>query len=145
MNPNTGISQISLQLPNTIFDEGNRTELEDFSTESYEWLSLIRLGSPRVASNDVIDPYLSRYRIPKTDEAGDKVQVCTISWKGFFSPDWFRQLLVDVLVTCPSKSWFGLSATSLSRNVAGSSDELTILNLPERVGEFIMWEMNGEE
>ncbi|CAM1507392.1 Fc.00g070330.m01.CDS01 [Cosmosporella sp. VM-42] len=59
------VLQPPLDIPIEILATGDRTALEETTTEFYEWLSLIRLGSPRVEPHDDIDPYLSRYRIPE--------------------------------------------------------------------------------
>ncbi|KAK5996616.1 hypothetical protein PT974_01953 [Cladobotryum mycophilum] len=61
----TGIPQIPLQLPSEMLAEGDQEGLEEIATDIYEWLSLVRLESPRVTANDSIDPYLSRGSYPQ--------------------------------------------------------------------------------
>jgi ribonuclease P/MRP protein subunit RPP40 len=136
----TGVHQIPLRIPSTILAQGDREALEYSATEIYEWLSLIRLESPRVVAEDTIDPYLSRYSPPEGDSAAAQTQVCKLSWQGFLSSSWLRGLFVDIVTNCPSQSWFALSATTFSRNILGGCNELSFLRPPESSGEFLMWE-----
>ncbi|KFA63918.1 hypothetical protein S40285_03779 [Stachybotrys chlorohalonatus IBT 40285] len=53
-----------LALPRQVLKNLDRTSLEEVATDIYEWLSLIRLDSPRVEVHDKIDPYLSQYSAP---------------------------------------------------------------------------------
>ncbi|KAL7936423.1 ribonuclease P 40kDa subunit domain-containing protein [Trichoderma chlorosporum] len=75
LSTDTGIYQIPLRVPSTILAQGDREALEYSATEMYEWLSLVRLESPRVEEGDTIDPYLSRYSPPEADSAVARVQV----------------------------------------------------------------------
>ncbi|RFU74318.1 ribonuclease p 40kda subunit [Trichoderma arundinaceum] len=136
----TGIPQIPLRIPSTILAQGDREALEYSATELYEWLSLVRLESPRVVAEDTIDPYLSRYSPPEADGTVAQTQVCKLSWQGFLPPSWLRSLFVDVVTNCPSQSWFALSGTTFSRNILGGCNELSFLRPPESSGEFLMWE-----
>ncbi|KAL2143784.1 hypothetical protein VTI28DRAFT_9999 [Corynascus sepedonium] len=119
-----------------------RDDFEDFSTSVYEWLSLIRLQSPRVEVGDQIDPYLSRYNIP---EGGGEGKVCRISWQGFMGPSWSRQTLIDVLIALPHKAWFSFSTTTFSKGLTGGNAECTILRTPNSSGEYLMWEVKDHE
>ncbi|KAF5623908.1 ribonuclease P MRP subunit POP1 [Fusarium sp. NRRL 52700] len=132
------VFQPTLDVDTDILSENDRESLEYFATEVYEWLSLIRLGSSRLEPRDNIDRYLSRYTVPGGDPKESKV--CKLSWDGFMSAQWLRGLLMDVLVACPSRTWFSLSATSFSRSVSGNSDDLTILRPPSAAGRYLMWE-----
>ncbi|KAM0250682.1 hypothetical protein ACHAQJ_008516 [Trichoderma viride] len=136
----TGVHQISLQIPSTTLAQGDREALEHSATEIYEWLSLVRLESPRVVAGDSIDSYLSRYSLPEGNSATAQTQVCKLSWQGFLSSSWLRGLFVDIVTNCPSQSWFALSATTFSRNILGGCNELSFLRPPERSGEFLTWE-----
>ncbi|CZS78425.1 unnamed protein product [Fusarium graminearum] len=141
VSQNLAVVQPILDVDPEILAEDNREALEYFATERYEWLSLIRLASPRVIPQDSIDPYLSRYCVP-----GDIVKestVCKISWEGFLSAQWLHCLLVDVLAACPSGAWFSLGATCFSKGVPGTSDELTILRPPSASGRYLMWEIKA--
>ncbi|KAF5239434.1 hypothetical protein FANTH_9952 [Fusarium anthophilum] len=137
------VLQPSLDVDPEILSENDRESLEYFVTEVYEWFSLIRLGSSRVEPRDSIDPYLSRYSVPGDDPEESKV--CKLSWEGFMSAQWLRGLLMDVLVACPSRTWFSLSATSFSRSVSGNSDDLTILRPPSAAGRYLMWETKSSD
>ncbi|PNP44124.1 hypothetical protein TGAMA5MH_04411 [Trichoderma gamsii] len=139
----TGINQTSLRIPSTILAQGDRESLEYSATEMYEWLSLVRLESPRIVTGDAIDPYLSRYSPPEADSSTAQTQVCKLSWQGFLSSSWLRGLFVDIVTNCPSQSWFAFSATTFSRNILGGCSELTFLRPPESSGEFLMWEIKS--
>ncbi|KAI1071157.1 hypothetical protein LB507_009650 [Fusarium sp. FIESC RH6] len=135
------VLQPNLDVDPEVLAENDREALEYFATESYEWLSLIRLASPRVKPRDSIDPYLSRYCVP-----GDKAQetkIRKISWEGFMSTQWLHGLLMDVLAVCPSGTWFSLGATCFSKSIPGTSDELTILRPPNAAGKYLMWEIKA--
>lgn len=139
----TGVNQISLQMPSEILAQGDRESLEYFATETYEWLSLVRLESPRIVAGDTIDPYLSRYSPPEVDSATAQTQVCKLSWQGLLSSRWLQGLFVDIVTSCPSQSWFALSATTFSRNILGGCSELTFVRPLESSGEFLMWEIKS--
>ncbi|WZH43440.1 ribonuclease P 40kDa subunit [Fusarium acuminatum] len=137
------ILQPSLEVGPEVLAENDREALEWFATESYEWVSLVRLGSPRVESQDSIDPYLSRYCVP--GEATSASKICKLSWEGFMSAPWLRGLLMEVLAACPSGTWFSLSATCFSKSVSGNSDDLTILKPPNAAGKYLMWEIKASD
>ncbi|KAH0522715.1 hypothetical protein TsFJ059_006515 [Trichoderma semiorbis] len=145
LSKDTGIYQIPLRIPSTILAQGDREALEYSATEMYEWLSLVRLESPRVVAGDDIDPYLSRYAPPEADATAAQVQVCKLSWQGFLSSSWLRSLFVDIITNCPSQSWFALSGTTFSRNILGGCNELSFLRPPESAGEFLMWETKSQD
>ncbi|KAI2609337.1 ribonuclease P 40kDa subunit [Hypoxylon fragiforme] len=100
-----------------ILEPQNRLDLDDFALDIYEWLSLVRLNSPRLRVGDKIDPYLSDYSVPGQAEEIQEGKLCRISWQGFISPKWTQKLLADVILALPSKSWFSLSVTSLAQGV----------------------------
>ncbi|KAJ3528176.1 hypothetical protein NM208_g10324 [Fusarium decemcellulare] len=140
---NITVLQPNLDVDPEVLASSDRDGLEYFATDCYEWVSLIRLGSPRVEQNDSIDPYLSRYCVP--GDANSKAKVCKLSWQGFISAQWLRSLLLDILVTCPSGAWFSLSATSFSRSIPGNSNDLTILRPSAAAGKYLMWETKSSE
>ena len=121
---------------------GDKDDLESFSTEIYEWLSLVRLESPRVQAGDHIDPYLSRYRVV---EGGTPTKICKISWNGFISPSWCRQTLIEVIAAVSSKTWFSLSTTTFAKGIAGDASECTFLRSPGLTSEYLMWEVKAHE
>ena len=70
---------------------------DDFSEEQLEiveWLSLVVLNSPRIICGDAIDPYLCQYQVPGDDQA--KIcRVVKITWKGFISSEWIKELYLN--------------------------------------------------
>lgn len=68
-------------------------DFEDWALEISEWLSLVALESPRILSEDSIDPFLSRYQIPD-DDSGKASNMLTLTWAGFIPATWIRYLLV---------------------------------------------------
>ncbi|KAK4161846.1 ribonuclease P 40kDa subunit-domain-containing protein [Cladorrhinum sp. PSN259] len=123
-------------------DPSAREDFEYFTTELYEWLSLVRLGSPRVTAKDQIDPYLSRYQVP---EGGHPARICKISWQGFSSPSWSHQRLMDLIAVLPSKTWFSFSTSTFSKGLTGDNSECTVLRVPDSRGEFLLWEVKSHE
>lgn len=126
---------------------GNRESFEELATDLHEWLSLVRLGSPRIEARDEIDPFLSRYQVPVGEglEQAHKTKLCKITWQGFLAPSWVRQTLVDVLLATPSRSWFALSSTTFSQSVTGDNKDYTMLRPPGSPGEFFLWDVHGHE
>lgn len=123
-----------------------RADYEDYASDIYEWLSLVRLESPRILASDEIDPYLSRYHVPgNDDEQLHPTKICKISWEGFFGSDWARQTLVDVMLALPSKAWFSLSATTFSTGLVAENTDCTFLRLPDLPGEYFIWEVKAHE
>lgn len=131
--------QAPLTIPSEVLANGDRAALEEVATDYYEWLSLIRLGSPRVELGDQTDPYLSRYCVP--EGSGGEVTICKLVWQGFLSPSWLRALLVDILGSCGSGSWFSISASCFSKRIMGQGNELVFLRPPAAAGRYLMWEM----
>ncbi|KAI3534633.1 ribonuclease P 40kDa subunit [Colletotrichum filicis] len=143
--PDFQVQTPPLSLPLDIIQNGDRPGLEDFATETYEWLSLIRLQSPRVKAGDTIDPYLSRYQVPGDPDTPSHASVCKISWQGFFASHWVRGVLINALVALPSRTWFSLSATSFSKGMTGDSTEVAFFRPPESLGHYLFWEVKGDE
>ncbi|KAL2019304.1 hypothetical protein VTK56DRAFT_9771 [Thermocarpiscus australiensis] len=145
-NPGTveGVNAImpTFAAPIDSVTSGAREDLEDFATGLYEWLSLVRLQSPRVQVGDQIDPYLSRYRVPGAEKEG---RICKVSWQGFLAPSWSQQTLIDIITALPPRAWFAFSTTTLSKGLAGDNSECTILRLPNSSGEYLMWEVKAHE
>ncbi|KAF0317997.1 ribonuclease P 40kDa subunit [Colletotrichum asianum] len=141
------VQMAPLTVPSEAIESGDRPGLEDYATETYEWLSLIRLQSPRVAAGDNIDPYLSRYQTPTPLDSASPPhdKICKITWQGFFTPAWVRSVLITALVALPSRAWFSLSATSFSKGLVGDSTEVAFLRPPESPGHYLFWEIKGDE
>ncbi|KAI1401305.1 ribonuclease P 40kDa subunit [Hypoxylon fuscum] len=134
-----------LKPPPAILDRKNSLDLDEFATDIYEWLSLIRLDSPRVNGDDKVDPYLSGYAVPGDPEDVQKGKLCRISWQGFIPPKWTQHTLVDVIHALPSKSWFSLSTTSFVRGITGDSADCTILRPPNSTGDYFLWDIKRHD
>lgn len=124
---------------------GDRDEYEEFATNIYEWLSLLRLESPRILSGDDIDPYLSRYRVPGDIPHQQPAALCKISWQGFLSSAWARKTLVDLILALPAKTWFSFSATTFSSGMIAESSDFTFLRPPESPREYFGWEVKSHD
>lgn len=124
---------------------GDKDEYEEFATNIYEWLSLVRLESPRILSSDDIDPYLSRYRVPGDSQDQQAVSLCKISWRGFLSSAWARKTLVDVILALPAKTWFSFSATTFSSGMMAESSEFALFRPPESQREYFLWEVKSHD
>lgn len=68
-------------------------DVEDWALETYEWLSLVAMESPRILSEDIIDPFLSRYQLPDGD-SGKSFNMVTLTWTGFIPALWIRELFI---------------------------------------------------
>ncbi|KAL0935923.1 ribonuclease p mrp protein subunit pop1 [Colletotrichum truncatum] len=143
--PDCQVKMAPLSLPAETIPNGDRPGLEDFATETYEWLSLVRLQSPRIETGDSIDPYLSRYQGPGDSDSPQHGKVCKITWQGFFTSSWVRSVLIDALVALPSRTWFSLSATSFSKGMVGDSTEVAFLRPPESPGHYLLWEIKSDD
>ncbi|ODA76654.1 hypothetical protein RJ55_07925 [Drechmeria coniospora] len=116
------VPHVKMSVSPVILSQGNRPAFEDTAMNLYEWLSLIRLQSPRITASDTIDP-----------------------WKGFINARWLRRLVTDILTKCPQSEWFAVSATAFSNNFAGGSKDLTMLCPSEGATEYLMWEANSDD
>jgi ribonuclease P/MRP protein subunit RPP40 len=122
---------------------GDREEYEEFATDIYEWLSLVRLESPRILLGDGIDPYLSRYRVP--GETPQTASLCKVSWQGCFSSAWARRTLLDMILALPAKTWFSFIATTFSSGLIAESSEVTLFRPPESPREYFLWEVKSHD
>lgn len=134
-----------LKPPAELLSGTDNEYLPDTMSETYEWLSLVRLQSPRVSSTDNIDPYLSRYQTPGEPNEQATTKVCTITWEGLLAPSLARQMLVDLILKLPSREWFSFTVSSFSKSFAGDAAECTILRPPKSPGEYLLWEIRSHE
>ncbi|PFH56679.1 hypothetical protein XA68_16137 [Ophiocordyceps unilateralis] len=137
------VSDVAPQVSASVLAEGDRISLEETATDLNEWLSLIRLQSPRVAADDDIDPFLSRYNAP--GGADGQTKVCSLSWQGFMAASWLRVVVAGALEACSPQQWISISATTLSTNVAGLGSEVTLLRPLGVADEYLMWETSSSE
>ena len=70
-------------------------DFEDWALETYEWLSLIAMESPRVCLEDTIDPFLSRYQVPDGDP-GILSNMTILTWTGLIPNCWVRTLFIHL-------------------------------------------------
>ena len=73
---------------------GSHTNVDhDHALDLLEWLSLVSIQSPRVENADAIDPFLSRFDVPKAGEASCD-DLVVVSWTGLLPSQWSLQLLI---------------------------------------------------
>jgi ribonuclease P/MRP protein subunit RPP40 len=118
----------------------SKADAMELATDMYEWLSLARLDSPRIHFGDNIDPYLSGYQVPRQKDK-KPASVRKVSWRGFIQPSWVRQLLVDVIIQLPSKSWFSLSSTAFATSPNGDSAECVLFRPPTSPEQYMLWDV----
>ncbi|KAI0970031.1 ribonuclease P 40kDa subunit-domain-containing protein [Xylaria arbuscula] len=129
----------------TILADQSQQELRDYAADVYEWLSLVRLESPRVQLRDNVDPYLSTYAVPGNSSEIKEGRLCKVSWQGFMSPRWTANTLAELIRTIPPKTWFSFSATPFTQGVMGLGADCTIMRPPNNPGEYVIWEIKGHE
>lgn len=134
-----------LQPPSALYSDTDSQDLPDTLTEMYEWLSLVRLQSPRISPADTIDPYLSRYEIPGETAEQSSAKLCTVTWEGILAHSCARQTLVETILAMPSREWFSMTVSSFSKTALGDAAEVTILRPPKCPGEFLQWEVKSHE
>ncbi|KAI0206536.1 ribonuclease P 40kDa subunit [Astrocystis sublimbata] len=134
-----------LGVPSAVLADKASQELNEYAADIYEWLSLVRLESPRVKPGDDIDAYLSTYEVPGDCSETSEDQLCKISWRGFIPPSWAANLLAGVVRTLPPKAWFSFSTTPFSRVAIGYGADCTIMRPPSSPGEYVLWEIKGHE
>lgn len=120
-------------------------ELPEALSDIYEWLSLIRLESPRVSSKDSVDPFISRYQPPTEASEQNCTKICTITWEGLLPPAFAQKLLVNVILRLVSRDWVALSVSSFSKGVRGDGAECTFLRPPETPNEYMLWEVRSHQ
>ena len=87
------IEKVRVPKPGPPLTPDSDEEFEDWALETYEWLSLVALESPRILSEDTIDPFLSRYQIPQND-SGKALNMVTVTWNGFIPALWIMQFFI---------------------------------------------------
>ena len=66
-----------------------------WALDTFEWLGLVSLQSPRVFKNDNIDSYLSQYSVPGTQGA-DATNLIILAWRSLVPSTWIRTLFVEL-------------------------------------------------
>lgn len=113
----------------------------EFTTDIYEWLSLIQLESPRVNANDRIDSFLSRYSTPEASADSIPEASIRLSWPGFLAPSWAHKAFVQCVLAASSKSWFAFAATGFQASMPAGARDCTVLKIPGSSSEFLLWEV----
>ncbi|KAI9696582.1 MAG: hypothetical protein M1836_005601 [Candelina mexicana] len=112
---------VPIAVPSILFGDSEATSQEhhfnqDHAVELQEWLSLVALDSPRIRTDDSIDPYLSRYQIPIEPKAQNSRLVC-VRWHGFITANWTMGLWVQCLRTVrnvANNGWFAIQLHAFS-------------------------------
>ncbi len=71
-------------------------DFEDWALDTYEWLCLVGIESPRVLQIDSIDPFLCRYQVPNNDDSNTAVNMIKLTWNGLVPAQWIRALFVEL-------------------------------------------------
>ncbi|KAI0396390.1 ribonuclease P 40kDa subunit [Xylariaceae sp. FL0594] len=128
----------SLKIPSAVLGSRNRSELDEDAAEIYEWISLVRLESPRLEVGDTIDPYLSTYKVPGKPSEQTIGRLCKISWRGFIPPKWAADTLAALIHNLPQKTWFSFSTTAFTRAAVGHGADCTIMRPPSSPGDRLV-------
>lgn len=135
---------LMIQMRNLVPPSGTRTEFEDgfrdYACETYEWLSLIGLDSPRVEYNDSIDPFLARYTSQLGQRPGN-VDLVKIAWKGFMSANWAHKAFAQAVLAASPHMWFSFFVSGFNDSLSTGSRDCTILTLPGSLSEYVLWEV----
>jgi ribonucleases P/MRP protein subunit RPP40 len=129
--------------PRGITMDSGSEELLEFASGIYEWLSLLRLESPRVSSADSVNPYLSRYRLPGGPGQSAVARLVTVFWEGLLPPCLARSLLVEAILALPSQSWFSISVCAFPKGFSGNAAETTFLRPPSSPSEYLLWDIRS--
>ncbi|KAG6044035.1 hypothetical protein E4U39_003860 [Claviceps sp. Clav50 group G5] len=127
--------------PLSFMDTG-RLDMQEIGLCVYEWLSLLRLESPRVQYGDDVDTFLSRYRVASRDR--EQVRVCRISWVGLIGTTWFQNLVRDVMTVNATEGWLSFSSNSFyDVSLSGIGSELVMLRPSTKEDQYLTWRLKG--
>ncbi|KAJ5929448.1 hypothetical protein N7454_006398 [Penicillium verhagenii] len=84
------------QLSGLVSKDMPEVEIQEACGSLSEWIALVQMRSPRVSSDDDIDPFLSRYSVPDSGETS-VTELISIKWQGLISPKWTVQLFSSLL------------------------------------------------
>ncbi|KAK4962220.1 hypothetical protein LTR28_004640 [Elasticomyces elasticus] len=139
------ISPIATRTPNTktpTFPTTIKDDDEATATDLAEWLGLALLASPRIAADDKIDPYLSRYALPDLIGGDDENKptanpqhtvehLIRLTWHGFATAPFLASLFTTAVKASVGEAWFALS-------VSGFRDEAYLVLKTGRTA--MVWE-----
>ena len=102
-------------------DENTALKEEPAEAEQlFEWISLAMLDSPRIRIDDAIDPFLSRYTIPRRETENEDMESESVStelvrlrWRAFTSPKTLTTLWIEVSKAVDT-SWFAMGVSCFS-------------------------------
>ncbi|OAA39141.1 Ribonuclease P, Rpp40 [Metarhizium rileyi] len=138
------LSQKTLALPELILTAPpaatDGVGFEERAIATYEWLSLVRLESPRIEPKDAIDPYLSRYYIK--GKTSDPLHICKITWQGLIGTSWLRDLARDAMALCPQQDWFSIIATKSCCIEMGIHAESVLLRPSGNGSQYLLWQID---
>lgn len=120
------------QVPEAIADT-------DYQEELLEWIGLILIGSPRLSSNDKIDPYICRYQLPHafiSDEqrTGNIQRLTHLRWRGLLSNAFVSRILW-IVKEQQGREWFLVNGISF--------EGMTYTIMFGRNAEVLVWEMDA--
>lgn len=81
------VAQIPPLSMDEVASQSSPVALEDYCNDISEWLALVSLQSPRIAADDAIDPYLSRYSVPESTNPQPTALV-SLRWQGVMTSRW---------------------------------------------------------
>ncbi|KAG5932285.1 hypothetical protein E4U60_005337 [Claviceps pazoutovae] len=127
--------------PSSFMDTG-RLDMQEIGLCVYEWLSLLKLESPRVQYGDNVDTFLSRYRVASRDRK--QVSICRISWVGLIGTTWFQNLVRDVMTVNATEGWLSFSSNSFCDvSLSGIGSELVMLRASTKEDQYLTWRLIG--
>ncbi|KAG6096665.1 hypothetical protein E4U30_001349 [Claviceps sp. LM220 group G6] len=142
MHQGTTCNPPMLDIGRLSFMDTGRLDTQEIGLCVYEWLSLLKLGSPRVQYGDDVDTFLSRYRVASKDR--EQVRICRISWVGLIGTTWFQNLVRDVMTANATEGWLSFSSNSFyDVSLSGTGSELVMLRPSTKEDQYLMWRLQG--
>ncbi|KAG5952223.1 hypothetical protein E4U58_000889 [Claviceps cyperi] len=127
--------------PLSFMDTG-RLDMQEIGLCVYEWLSLLKMESPRVQYGDNVDTFLSRYRVASRDR--EQVRICRISWVGLIGTTWFQNLVRDVMTANATEGWLSFGSNSFHDvSLSGIGSELVMLRPSTKEDQYLTWRLKG--
>lgn len=83
--------------PSDLLADDDDEVLRESVSEIEEWLGLVSLDSPRVRSDDNIDPYLSRYTLPASEQQPTQSDIVSVQWTGLVPAYWVMKLFISLV------------------------------------------------
>lgn len=77
-------------------DGVDRSDVEEWTHDTVEWMGLVGLESARVQENDSVDLHLCRWAFPAGTK-DDATPIRVLRWKGLVDPAWVTRLLITCM------------------------------------------------